>query len=331
MEDFMSNNNMSFWDRVKTPPTDALKKIQGGRLRGFTDINPQFRYRVLTEVYGPYGIGWKYTVDKKWSEPGPEGVVMCFADISLFVKYPDESATTEWCDPIPGHGGSMLVAMEAGGLHASDEGYKMAVTDALSVACKMVGIGSEVYEGKIDGDKRPIGTKYDNSPEYDQSRGENQRRPLTTQSQPRGATRPPSRPTTGAPTPRSAQGQAPTQPQTQNPNAVPGAGTVNKELKTRRPTMTDKERATAGLLIGKYINILSKEITEKKIPAEKWKLWLQACYGYPSLYAVKLEAYQGILKTVRDQPDQIINFSVESQRQPGEDGAPTPTDNDLPY
>jgi hypothetical protein len=39
----------------------------------------------------------------------------------------------------------MFVASEKSGLYTSDECFKMALTDALSVACKALGIGADVY------------------------------------------------------------------------------------------------------------------------------------------------------------------------------------------
>lgn len=39
----------------------------------------------------------------------------------------------------------MLISKESGGLYTSDECYKMAFTDAISVACKMLGFGADVY------------------------------------------------------------------------------------------------------------------------------------------------------------------------------------------
>lgn len=140
--------NMELWNRLKRPPEDALKKITGGRLKNMTDINPQWRYQAMTEVFGPCGVGWKFTVDRKWREEGSEGQAMAFADVSLYVKMDGE-----WSDPIPGSGGAMLVEMESKGLHTSDEGYKKAVTDALSTAMKMVGTGADIYRGFWDGSK----------------------------------------------------------------------------------------------------------------------------------------------------------------------------------
>ena len=59
----------------------------------------------------------------------------------------------EWSDAIPGSGGSMFIEKESNGPHTSDEAIKMATTDALSVACKMLGFASDVYAGFWDGSK----------------------------------------------------------------------------------------------------------------------------------------------------------------------------------
>lgn len=139
---FMSN--MEFWNAVKRPPTSALKQIKGGRLRGMTDISPQWRYQVLTEQLGRCGEGWGFDIVKVWNEVhGNE--TLAFAEISLWLGNKDNR--------IPGIGGSKLVAVESSGPHISDEAYKMAVTDAISVAAKMAGVGADIYMGLFDGSK----------------------------------------------------------------------------------------------------------------------------------------------------------------------------------
>jgi len=145
-------NNLAIWNKLKTVSPQALKTIKNGRLKGFTDINPQFRYQAMTEQFGPCGVGWKFTMDEKWTEPGPYEQVFVSVKISLFVKIDGE-----WSTAIPGIGGSKLVSKEKAGLYANDEGYKMALTDALSVAMKMLGVASDVYAGLWDGAKyRPV-------------------------------------------------------------------------------------------------------------------------------------------------------------------------------
>jgi hypothetical protein len=138
-------SNMEIWNKVKTPPPDALKKINGGRLKGMSDISPQWRYEKMTETFGVCGIGWKYTIDKTWAEPGENGEICAFANISLFVKIGDE-----WSAAIPATGGSQLIEKEKSGMHTNDEAYKMAITDALGTAMKMIGVAADVYRGRCD-------------------------------------------------------------------------------------------------------------------------------------------------------------------------------------
>ena len=142
----MENVNMLCWDKMRTPPADALKQIRAGRLKGMTDISPQWRFKVMTETYGPCGIGWKYQIKKLWLEPAVFEQVAAFAEIELFTKLGDD-----WSESIPGVGGSFFIAKESSGPHVSDECYKMAITDALSVAMKQLGVGADIYMGKWDG------------------------------------------------------------------------------------------------------------------------------------------------------------------------------------
>jgi len=135
-------DNMKIWDAVKQPPPTALREIKGGRLAGKTDINPQWRYQAMTEQFGVCGIGWKYDVIRVWLEPTDGGQVVAFAEVRLYIK-----VNETWSDGIPGIGGSMLIAKEKAGLYVSDECYKMAITDALSVAMKMLGFGANIYAG----------------------------------------------------------------------------------------------------------------------------------------------------------------------------------------
>jgi len=140
--------NMAIWNKVAQPPKEALKKITGGRMSGKTNIDPQWRYQALTELFGPCGVGWKYEIVELWREEGSENQVFAFAKINLYIKQDDE-----WSEPIPGVGGSMLVANEHSGLYSSDEAYKMAVTDAVSVTLKVLGFGAAIYLGQWDGSK----------------------------------------------------------------------------------------------------------------------------------------------------------------------------------
>jgi hypothetical protein len=145
-----TTNNLEVWNALAKPPQSALKQIQAGRQKGKSDINPQWRYQAMTEQFGPIGIGWKYEISRLWTEPGAKEEVMCFATVNVYIK---DTLTGAWSEPVPGIGGNTLIAKETNGLYNNDEAFKMAVTDALSVALKMFGVAAEVYLGNFDGSK----------------------------------------------------------------------------------------------------------------------------------------------------------------------------------
>ena len=134
--------NMEVYNKVKTVPDNAKKKITGGRLSGMTDIKPMWRIEKLTEVFGMCGIGWKAPITNKEIIEGANGEKIAIVDIDLYVK-----VDGEWSEAIQGTGGSSFIAKEKNGLYTSDECFKMAYTDALSVACKSLGMGADVYWG----------------------------------------------------------------------------------------------------------------------------------------------------------------------------------------
>ena len=140
------SDNLKTWMAVCRPPETALKQIGGGRLKGMTDINPQWRYKAMTEQFGTVGIGWKYRVTDRWQHEDATGQIAVFVSVALQIK---DGAI--WSDDIHGSGGAMLIAQEKNGLFFSDEAYKMAETDALSVAMKQIGVAADIYMGMFNG------------------------------------------------------------------------------------------------------------------------------------------------------------------------------------
>jgi hypothetical protein len=99
-----------------------------------------WRIMMLTKIYGPAGIGWKTVIKEKRIEQGEGVEKKAFVDIDLYVK-----VDGKWSEAIPGTGGSAFVENNKSGPYTSDECFKMAYTDALSVACKALGMGADVY------------------------------------------------------------------------------------------------------------------------------------------------------------------------------------------
>lgn len=128
-------DNMRYYNAGREVPKEALKAFSNGRFSG-TDINPMWRIRKLTEMFGPCGIGWYTEVLRQDIVETDDDNMMVFVDINLYVK-----EGGEWSKPIFGTGGNVLKAKGRG----DDEGYKKAYTDAMSIACKALGIGADVW------------------------------------------------------------------------------------------------------------------------------------------------------------------------------------------
>lgn len=140
-------DNLAYWRMAKQPDLFFLKPIAGGKLTGKTDINPQWRLMAITQMFGMVGVGWYYDVKRTWEVTNPNtGELMCFAEVLLYVFDKEKG---DWSKPINGIGGSMLIEKNKNGLQSNDDGYKMAVTDALSVAFKQIGIASDIYLGNF--------------------------------------------------------------------------------------------------------------------------------------------------------------------------------------
>lgn len=133
-------NNLELYNKVRSVPVEAQKKITGGRLNGMTDINPMWRIKTLTEQFGACGFGWYTEVTNMWIDNGVDGEAVANITIKLYVKIDGE-----WSQGIFGIGGANIITKESKGLRTDDEAYKKAYTDAISVACKALGIGADIY------------------------------------------------------------------------------------------------------------------------------------------------------------------------------------------
>lgn len=139
------HTNMRFYGLVQDTPTEAKKEIGAGRLKGYTDINPMWRIKRLTEVFGPAGFGWWTQNEEFMFEECKTGETAVFCTLELVVVDPE---TEKESRPIKGVGGNKFVANEKNGPYCNDEAMKMAYTDALSIACKALGFSHDIYFSK---------------------------------------------------------------------------------------------------------------------------------------------------------------------------------------
>lgn len=132
--------NLDLYRKLQSVPDDAKKPIEDGALKGMTQINPIWRIQKMTEVFGPFGIGWWYEIRDRWIEAVAEGEVLAFVEILLYYVLDGQVS-----HGVPGIGGSKMVSFRGNDAVISDECYKMALTDAIGNAGKNIGLAADVY------------------------------------------------------------------------------------------------------------------------------------------------------------------------------------------
>ena len=136
------------WKELSPVAAGAAKKFK--RAGGFsgTDINPQWRMKRMTEVFGPVGLGWGYEIEDRWSETVTQG------DGQVTIAYVQLKAWWVPADVVEkqpverNYTGSQIGGTSM--KRTPDESYKMAITDALGKCLAQLGLAAEVYLGEFD-------------------------------------------------------------------------------------------------------------------------------------------------------------------------------------
>lgn len=131
--------NLKIYEELRVVPEIAQKKFNNGSFSG-TDINPMWRIKKMTEIFGMCGIGWYYDVVER-SIVETDDTKSAFIAIKLYIK-----VNGEWSMPIYGEGGNCFkMVTKKGETRVSDEAFKMALTDAVSNATKQLGLGADIW------------------------------------------------------------------------------------------------------------------------------------------------------------------------------------------
>lgn len=132
--------NTVIWNRCSTTPSEYLKAFKRGGGFSGKSIDPTYRIRLLTELFGPCGVGWGFVQEDQWSDGG-SGAYVVYVRGHLWYMHEGERRQTM------SHTGGTVAD------RAPDEVYKMAETDSLGKCCLDLGVGADVYMGLHDGDK----------------------------------------------------------------------------------------------------------------------------------------------------------------------------------
>ena len=134
----MQNKNMKIWETLSKTNPEFTKPLPGYGGKKLTTIDPMYQIQMMTDLFGPVGIGWKYKVDYKYID----GLV--FAEVTI--KY----FTNEWHEYGPV---CSVQNLSKSNNKLDDEAPKKAMTDAMTKAFSHLGMSADVFLGKFDDSK----------------------------------------------------------------------------------------------------------------------------------------------------------------------------------
>ena len=138
----MTTNNLELWDTVEKSDPRYLKKVSFGS-RSFTAIDPMYQIRCATEQFGPVGQGWGWINRTSFVDlsNGDKAVV---ADVQIW-----HGELINAFGPFTG----CRKFFDATKGTLAEDAPKMAITDGLTKALSHLGFNSDVFLGKMDGNK----------------------------------------------------------------------------------------------------------------------------------------------------------------------------------
>jgi hypothetical protein len=130
-------------------PQKAITKREGGGAN-LSSIKSMYIFERLNQVFGICGSGWKYT-----HTPIVENDADRITEVSLVYKIGHDVSesgehVTMWSEPIFAFGGSRVRS----GMSEADA-RKSAVTDGLTKAASMIGVGQAVFKGEQSHNSQP--------------------------------------------------------------------------------------------------------------------------------------------------------------------------------
>ena len=142
----LAGDKMALWNVLKRTDPKATKPFQrAGGFRG-TQIDPAWRLQMMTEVFGPIGMGWGWE-QLEWTIAERMVFICCRVWISDPVSEKKFYTGPQW-------GGTELVRRNRDGTERpDDEAFKMSMTDAIGKCFLQLGLAADIYLGQFDDSK----------------------------------------------------------------------------------------------------------------------------------------------------------------------------------
>ena len=160
------NDKLNFWGKFpKTDEKYTKKNTEGGR--SSTSITPVYMVKLATEVLGPIGIGWGYSIiEERFDNTQPIILIEGNKSQGVLPQYMMDNGQIVWEkthtvvmemwvgskeNTFIQYGHTKYSYMTKTGKFYVDHEYgKKSVTDAMTKCLSLVGVCSDVYMGEFD-------------------------------------------------------------------------------------------------------------------------------------------------------------------------------------
>lgn len=154
-KELSTTKNMAIWDKGQMTDPSFTKENKHGS-GGSTSINTTYAFKRATEVFGPIGIGWGYTIVK---DEIVEGGPISFGEKELKQTILSKVHTIQirfWymLDGVRGEfdqfGHTDYITKNKWGFATESEPQKKSLSDAIKKALSMLGFNADIYLGMYD-------------------------------------------------------------------------------------------------------------------------------------------------------------------------------------
>lgn len=141
-------DNLALWHAVEKTDPAHVKPITGKAYSG-TSPKPHYLIHKATEMFGPCGIGWGFTVvDERVEDGAVVGERVHLARVRVWYKWNGERGEVEHLGGTPFCG-----VRRNGNTFIDEDAPKKSVTDALVKALSMIGFAGDIFMGRYDDSK----------------------------------------------------------------------------------------------------------------------------------------------------------------------------------
>lgn len=153
---FKENQNMRIWEKVKTTDTTYTKKAEVGGQK-ITSLNGTAMIMKATEVFGPVGIGFGWSVVEERFDQGSEMVagegdkrIVLGVELNHTIKIKFWFVLDGQRGEIEQYGCTRYLYKSKYGTTTDGEAPKKSLTDAIKKSLSMLGFSADVFLGMFD-------------------------------------------------------------------------------------------------------------------------------------------------------------------------------------